>query len=866
MPAGDAEGALEPSNARRLLVQWANQQDPWLRAVVADVLRSRRQVAPEGVDEFYTRLLIEKELAPGAPAPVPHLDSGDAAQDAEEQLTLVKLDGVSNVNALKPDQPIVFNDRLTVAFGKNGAGKSGYVRVFKRLAAVRGEVPILPNVHAATVTPQPLPHARVTYRLGAVERTVDWNGEPGGIQPLTRLDVFDATVNLLHVDEDLTFVYTPSDLALFRHVHEAIEAVRAKLAEAAKASTPTTNPFLNRFHRESRLYAKIETLGAATDVAELERLAAVTPDEAASLDGLRERVAALRPESSDSRLLSADAERRLMEQGIAVCDAAQEFDVAAYDEARAAAKAAGAKYLAATENAFAGDDIPGVLSDAWRVFVTAADAYRADVGGESYPSPGDACLYCRQTLADSALSLLSRYRNYCDSDLRKDRDDRQKALAELADAFLALNLSPIVAEIARRRELAPGGAVPAPVDELSLFVDTVKAMQDMVRAGGDVQSVGHDAIPTLRDALERRADEARTLTKTLRGQADERKRAFARASEDLRDLEARITLRDLLPEIRTYLERARWGSKAQALVPRFRGPLKSLTTAAKEASEGLVSQDFEKVFREECQALRAPNVRLDFPGRKGQAARRKAIASHRLSEILSEGEQKVIALADFLAEAQLKPAANPVIFDDPVTSLDYDRMREVTDRIVKLASRRQVIVFTHNVWFAIELLNRFEKDRDGCSYYDIVEDGGSCGIVSGGTSPRSDNLKSIRGRLNDAIAQAKKLTGEAQAALIERGYAHVRAWCEVAVETELLAAAIERYKPHVRMTVLDKIKTQALGPAIGVVVPIFERACRYIAAHSQPLETLNVRPSLSDLESDWAALQTALKTYQDAKA
>jgi wobble nucleotide-excising tRNase len=42
--------------------------------------------------------------------------------------------------------------------------------------------------------------------------------------------------------------------------------------------------------------------------------------------------------------------------------------------------------------------------------------------------------------------------------------------------------------------------------------------------------------------------------------------------------------------------------------------------------------------------------------------------------VLSEGE-KVIALADFLAEASLKPAA-PVIFDDPINSLDYKRLAD----------------------------------------------------------------------------------------------------------------------------------------------------------------------------------------------
>jgi hypothetical protein len=191
-------------------------------------------------------------------------------------------------------------------------------------------------------------------------------------------------------------------------------------------------------------------------------------------------------------------------------------------------------------------------------------------------------------------------------------------------------------------------------------------------------------------------------------------------------------------------------------------------------------------------------------------------------------------------------------------------MREVVDRIVKLSGRRQVIVFTHNVWFAIELLNRFEKDKDRCSYYDIAEDGGVFGIITGGSHPRTDSVSSIRKRLNALITEARKLSGESQAALIEHGYGHIRAWCEVVVESELLAGAIERYKPHVRMTVLDKINTQALGPAVEAIVPIFEKACRFIGGHSQPLETLNVRPSLSELEKDWATLQAALKEYQEA--
>jgi recombinational DNA repair ATPase RecF len=131
---------------------------------------------------------------------------------------------------------------------------------------------------------------------------------------------------------------------------------------------------------------------------------------------------------------------------------------------------------------------------------------------------------------------------------------------------------------------------------------------------------------------------------------------------------------------------------------RFQGTLKSLTDASKAASEQLLNQDFEKRFREECEALKAPAVTLEFPGRRGEPARRKSLTPrHRLSAILSEGEQKVIALADFLAEVSLRRSASPVVLDDPVTSLDYKRLSYVVGRIVDLSAERQVIVFTHNI-------------------------------------------------------------------------------------------------------------------------------------------------------------------------
>src|SRR5262249_41200214 len=281
----------------------------------------------------------------------------------------------------------------------------------------------------------------------------------------------------------------------------------------------------------------------------------------------------------------------------------------------------------------------------------------------------------------------------------------------------------------------------------------------------------------------------------------------------------------------------------------FTGILRSLTEAAKEASKELLNKDFEKRFEEECRRLRAPHVTLNFPGRQGQATRRKLVASHKPSEILSEGEQKALALADFLAEVTSVPAASPVIFDDPITSMDYRRIHEVSDRVLTLAQNHQVIVFTHNIWFAAELLGKADKKR--AKYYDIRCEGSDAGIVTEGFHPRVDTMAQANGRVKKIIEAAAKQQGEGKGALVEKGYEERRGLCELIVEQEMLKGVTQRYAPNVMMTKLDKINVAKLQDSITAMMPVFEKACRYIASHSQPVETQGIRPTLDELKNDY---------------
>jgi len=73
-------------------------------------------------------------------------------------------------------------------------------------------------------------------------------------------------------------------------------------------------------------------------------------------------------------------------------------------------------------------------------------------------------------------------------------------------------------------------------------------------------------------------------------------------------------------------------------------------------------------------------------------------------KVLSEGEQRALALACFLGELGGDNVKNGILIDDPVSSLDHVRIRLVARRIIEEAAKgKQIIVFTHNLLFFNEV-------------------------------------------------------------------------------------------------------------------------------------------------------------------
>ncbi|MFZ0492869.1 MAG: ATP-binding protein, partial [Acidimicrobiia bacterium] len=244
------------------------------------------------------RYVAEKGLADAAVSEMPLIGNGGSIADTGEALRLRALRDCTGVNALAEHQEITFNPRMTVLFGENATGKTGCVRILKRLANVRSAEEIIADIHRPSSSHAP--HSLVKYALGDDEQEVAWNGERG-VPPFTRMSVFDSPAVALHLEESVTYLYTPADLALFKYAHAAIENVRALLEAEIALRRPRQNPFLTAFARGTPVYPKIEGLGASTNLADLEELATVSEAERTELESLRLSVDTLASAASDGR-------------------------------------------------------------------------------------------------------------------------------------------------------------------------------------------------------------------------------------------------------------------------------------------------------------------------------------------------------------------------------------------------------------------------------------------------------------------------------------------------------------------------------------------------------------------------------------
>ncbi len=850
---------LGDATPRRLLVDWANGQDSWIRQLVAEIVLSRQAPSEAFLDEVYATLLAEKEISGEEVPEIPTLGFAGATEADEETLELVTLTDVQGVNALAADQELAFDPALTVLFGQNGSGKTGYSRILKRVAAVRTAEDILPNARVSELGNSSSPQATISFRLSGSEQTAQWQNE-AGLSPFTRISVFDASAVSMHIDSELGYVYTPAELAHFAHVSTGIKGIQRRISVQVETLTPGSNHLLSKFNPGTDVYPLIESLGASTNIEELEELATLPDTATADRERLESEVGLLRSNAKDALLSRARDSVAHLTRLHRVLSASKDFDAQTYETARAALQTAESRSDEAREELFKAEELPGPVDEHWQDFIVVGDNYRQHLNLDTYPGAGDSCLYCRQELSPAALNLLTRYRTFLDETLVRQVKDAEAAQMRSKLALEEVDLTRAIEYAAEQRD---SDSAPEWAGQASELLATARATAEATTNGRPIPEEFFQGEPeAVVSSVSETLTLARKVVEELAEGVDNAASSLATKQKQLSELVARIELSRNIDVARDFVRRARESLQLEELSRLIsNGVSKQITRQSKLASEDLVNSNFESLFNEECARLRAPKVGLRFQGRSGQAQRKKVVAAYRPSAVLSEGEQKVLALADFLAESRMRGAKAPLVFDDPVTSLDYRRLGEVADRIQNLAETHQVIVLTHNIMFASALIAARQNKKLRTKLYEVRDGGEVKGLLAPDVEPRFDTPADLGKRINVKLQDVPQSEPMVQDALIKESYDLIRAWCEAFVEQELLQNVTQRYRHNIMMTRLSKIDSSRLDVAIEVIEPLFARACERMTGHSHANEHMNIKPTAADVKEDWELALAARAAY-----
>ncbi len=177
------------------VIAWGKTLPAWQGDVVRRLLLAGDQpLTSQDYSEILALAKAELKLcqAPDRLKPLPPAPGKlTALAPAEPSVKLISIEDVRNVNIIKPGQTQPFAENgITVVYGDNGSGKSGYSRVLKLACEARDKNErILPNVFAQSQVGTPT--ATLNIKEGVVTKPIAWTQGAPSDPVLSKITVFD---------------------------------------------------------------------------------------------------------------------------------------------------------------------------------------------------------------------------------------------------------------------------------------------------------------------------------------------------------------------------------------------------------------------------------------------------------------------------------------------------------------------------------------------------------------------------------------------------------------------------------------------------------------------------------------------------
>ncbi len=835
--------------------EWLTQRPKWLQVAAKRLLEAGdlNDAAISDLAEYCQKEDNNEFLDIDYSIPVGAFDVHDY-----EEIRLCSISEITGVNKLAPRTPLDFGEsNVAVVYGRNGSGKSGYVRLLKHVCGARDC--IRGQLHKNVFSPEDTAQkAKVSFLKRSTPAEHEWAGS-GVCDDLCSVDIFDTSFGRVFMGSEDEVSYEPPVLSFFSRLIDVCEKVAVKLDTEADALKSKMSSIPNVLLGSTGA-AWIEKLSAKTTTDDVESYCSFSPENETKLQELQKRISETSP---------ADKAKQFRTKKSHVDDLVK--DVPAYlsqlsDENCKRIIAAKKKSIlkksaaeTAAKDVFSGAKLEGVGSDVWKELWSAARKYSEEVAytGQEFPHVQDdsVCVLCHQPLSEEAKQRFTSFESYIKGETQKQSTEADR---EAQQAINALPYIPSPEELKTKIDAA-GIEDKAIVKALN---DTVTALQD--RKSKVLFLNSEDALGTSSQSPEW-IEEIQKISKgyeesTKKYEEDAEKDNRVELQAKLKNLQAKKWLAEQKTAIQEEVNRLQSLERLQEAKKKTNS--RALSTKKGELAETLITDAFVQRFNDELKALGASRLKVKLI--RSKVSKGKVLhtlqldgAAHNLNEVLSEGENRIVSIAAFLADVTGRTYPAPFVFDDPISSLDQDYEEAVVRRLCAIASKRQVIIFTHR----LSLLGMFQDYAKKVSIKPeiicIHEE--SWGTGEPGDTPLFAKKpdKALNQLINDRLPKAKKLLNEhgkedyeETAKALCRDF---RILLERMIECELVADVVQRYRRAIN----------TMGK-IGNLAKISEADCKYFDdlmtkysryEHSQPPEAPVSLPEPDELETDFTSLQ-----------
>lgn len=841
------------TNIVQKLTKWFSERPQWLQIATTRLLEQAELTDKDVAD---LAMLCQQEAGGTLPKTSCSFPVSAFSQGAASTLRLCSISDVEGVNALAPKKPLEFGKgNISVVYGHNGSGKSGYVRLLKHVCGARDLGALHRNVYKPISTEQ---KASITFKQDGTAKSHSWSGQ-GICDELRSVDIFDTSFGRVFVSSEDEVSYEPPVLSFFSSLIEVSEKVAGALdIEANRHQSKKPNmPADKKLTAEGIWY---DGISAKTTQQNIDKFCAFEGKDETDIQALQQRLAEQAPAEKAKQL-----KRQKQHIDTLVQDAKKYLSQLSDENCRRIIAAKKKSFLkkeaanTAAERVFSGSQLEGIGSDVWKELWEAARNYSLSAAYKElhYPNVSDnsRCVLCHQSLSQEAKDRLSSFENFIKGEMQQAATDAAKeyetvtqtvgdipsseSLKTRLDATgiqqdeITSKVTEFFTQLQSRKEKLPvidsEEAIPASPPSPK-WIEDVNACSKSL--GGLAAKYEEDAKSDNRDEIKKKLNSL--LTKKW-------------LSEHRTSIEGEVSRLKLLSQIREAKKTAN---------------TKALSQKKGELAVALITDAFVQRFNTELKNLGASQVKVELvkskvsKGRVLHKLQLRGAAKSVLSDILSEGENRIVSIAAFLADVTGKVNQAPFIFDDPISSLDQVYEEAVVKRLIELSHDKQIIIFTHRLSLLGTVKHFAEKKSIKPEVVSIRSTDWGTGEPAPIPLSQSDIKSALNTLMNQRHQNAKKANDdgafEHAEILLKSICSDFRILVERSIENDLLCGVVQRFQRPVHTLKLKEL-AKLKGSDCSLLDSLMTKYSGF--EHSQPDESPVELPKLEELLEDMTVLK-----------